>query len=134
MAEYYLWLKWTHVASVLASGAVFALRGVAMLARSPLAVDRGARRLSMLIDSVLLASALALVAILHAYPFAQAWLTAKVLLLVVYIALGTLALNRGRTRAVKVGCFFAALAVYLLIISIARTRNPWGALAPLVGA
>ena len=47
---------------------------------------------------VLLVSAIALAAITAQYPFVQPWLTAKVLALLAYILLGTVAIRRGRTR------------------------------------
>jgi uncharacterized membrane protein SirB2 len=86
------------------------------------------RRLSYAIDTVLLGSAVALVGILHQFPFISPWLTAKLLLLVVYILLGIFALRRGRTRLMRQGCFVAALSVYAFIISIAMTHNPRGLL------
>jgi uncharacterized membrane protein SirB2 len=90
------------------------------------------RYLSYSIDTVLLTAALMLVTILHQYPFVQGWLTAKVLLLIVYVVLGSFALKRGRTRAVRISCWIAALLVYLLIVSIARTHSPLGLAALLM--
>jgi uncharacterized membrane protein SirB2 len=69
--------------------------------------------------------------IIHRYPFVQAWLTVKVLLLVVYIALGVFALRRGRTRAIRAVCFGAALAVFLFIVTVARAHDPLGAFGNL---
>jgi uncharacterized membrane protein SirB2 len=89
------------------------------------------RRLSYAIDTVLLGSAVAMVGILHQFPFVSSWLTAKILLLVVYILLGIFALRRGRTRLTRQGCFVAALSVYAFIISVAMTHNPRGVLALL---
>ena len=132
MIEVYLPIRLIHITTVILSGCLFALRGCFMLARSRWTNDARLRGLSYVIDTTLLTSAILLVLMLHQYPFVQAWLTVKVLMLVVYIALGTLALKRGRTRAVQVSCLFAALAVYLFIISVARAHNPWGALAPLL--
>ena len=102
-----------------------------MLARSRLANAAFLRVASYAIDTTLLTAALMLVTILHQYPFVQAWLTAKVLLLVIYIVLGALALKRGKTRMVQVSCYFAALVVYLFIVSIARAHDPWGVFAAL---
>jgi uncharacterized membrane protein SirB2 len=132
MGAYYLQIKGIHVAAVMLSGSLFALRGLLMLMRSPLVRHAALRYLSYAIDSVLLVAALMLVVIVHQYPFVQAWLTVKVVLLVVYIALGTLALKRGRTRRVQVVCYFAALAVFAFIVSVARTHSPFGAFALLV--
>jgi uncharacterized membrane protein SirB2 len=128
MLEFYPQIKWVHVAAVLASGALFALRGAAVAAGARWAMAAPLRYLSYTIDTVLLTAALMLATILHQYPFVHGWLTAKVLLLVVYIVLGSFALKRGRTRAVRIGCWLAALAVYLFIISIARMHHPLGAL------
>ena len=131
MIEFYPQIKLVHVSAVIASGSLFALRGVLMLASSPHANHAALRYLSYAIDTTLLTAALMLVTILHQYPFVDGWLTAKVLLLVVYVVLGTLALKRAQVRRVKIGCFFAALAVFLYIVSIARTHDPRGAFALL---
>lgn len=58
------------------------------------------------------------------YPFAQSWLIAKVLALLAYIVLGTVALKRGRTKTVRVIAFAAALAAAPYIVAIALARNP----------
>jgi uncharacterized membrane protein SirB2 len=126
MIEFYPEIKLVHVGAVIASGSLFALRGSLMLARSTLANHAALRYLSYAIDTTLLTAALMLVTILHQYPFVQGWLTAKVLLLVVYIVLGSLALKRAATRRAQVGCFFAALAVFLMIASVARAHHPLG--------
>jgi hypothetical protein len=70
--------------------------------------------------------------LLRQYPFVHAWLTVKVLLLVVYIVLGTLALKRARARTARRWCFAAALLVYLFIISVARAHQPLGIFARLL--
>lgn len=126
MAAWYLEIKWLHIACVIASGSLFFLRGCLMLAGSRLANLAAVKRLSYLIDSTLLAAAIALVLILHQYPFVQAWLTVKVLLLVVYIVLGVFALRRGRSRASRGACFIAALAVFGFIVSVAIAHHPAG--------
>ncbi len=71
-----------------------------------------------------------LATILHQYPFVHGWLTMKVVLLVVYIVLGSYALKRGQSRNARVLFWFAALAVYAFIISVARA-HPLGVLALL---
>lgn len=131
MIEFYPQIKFVHVAAVILSGSLFALRGLLMLARSRFTNHPVLRFLSYAIDTTLLTAALMLLTNLHQYPFVQGWLTVKVLLLVVYVVLGTLALKRGRTRAAQVTCYFAALLVFAFIVSVARAHNPWGALAAL---
>jgi uncharacterized membrane protein SirB2 len=128
MIEFYPQIKWVHVAAVISSGLLFALRGGAQLAGARWTMAAPLRFLSYFIDTVLLTAALMLVTVLHQYPFVQPWLTVKVVLLVVYVVLGSLALKRGRTRTVRLYCYLAALAVYLFIASVARTHDPWGIL------
>jgi len=126
MAAWYLQILWTHIGCVIASGSLFCIRGCMMLAGLPAANHVALRRISVLIDSLLLAAAIALTTIIHQYPFVQAWLTVKVVLLVVYIVLGVFALRRGRTRAIRATCFGAALLVFLFIVSVARAHDPLG--------
>jgi len=117
---------------VILSGSLFALRGSMMLAGWRTANHVAMRYLSYAIDTTLLAAALVLVSILHQYPFVQAWLTVKVLALVLYVVLGVHALRRGRSRRQRAVAFVAALAVYLFIISVAVEHSPWGILAYLM--
>ena len=132
MIEFYPQIKAVHVAAVIASGMLFLLRGFAVQLGAKWAMAAPLRYLSYSIDTVLLTAALMLVTILHQYPFVQGWLSAKVLLLIVYVLLGTFALKRGRTRAVRISCWVAALLVYLFIVSIARTHSPLGIAALLM--
>ncbi len=84
------------------------------------------RYLSYAIDVTLLAAALALLAILPTAVYGNGWLTVKLILLVVYIGLGTLALKRGRTVTVKRACFIAAIGTYVCMYLVARSHDPLG--------
>jgi uncharacterized membrane protein SirB2 len=126
MIEFYHEIKWVHVAAVLASGGLFALRGMAMFAGARWHMAAPLRILSYTIDTMLLTAALMLATMLHQYPFVDSWLTVKVTLLVVYVVLGSFALKRGSTRVVRGLNFVAALAVYGFIISVARAHDPRG--------
>ena len=132
MIEFYPQVKAVHVAAVIASGLLFLLRGCAVQLGAQWATAAPLRWLSYSIDTVLLTAALILVTILHQYPFVHGWLTAKVVLLIAYVVLGSLALKRGRTRAVRTSCFVAAVVVYLFIVSIARAHSPFGIAALLL--
>ena len=133
MIEFYPQIKFAHVLCVILSGSLFALRGLMMLAGSRFTNHAAMRYLSYTIDTTLLTAALMLITILHQYPFVQAWLTLKVLLLVVYIVLGVFALRRAQTRGTRAICYIAALAVYLSIVGVALAHNPLGWLALLRG-
>ncbi len=127
MIEFYPQIKLVHVAAVILSGLLFALRGTAQLAGARWTMAAPLRYLSYAIDTTLLTAALMLVTVLHQYPFVQAWLTVKVLLLVVYIVLGSFALKRAGTRRARFGFFVAAITIYLFIASVARAHHPAGA-------
>ncbi|OYQ42697.1 regulator SirB [Rhodoferax sp. TH121] len=122
----YLWLKHLHVSCVVLSGCLFALRGGWML-WAPHRLQQGwVRVLPHGIDTVLLLSAVGLAVWSGQYPLAQGWLTAKVLALLVYIVLGSVALKRGCTRAVRASALVAALLVLAFIVSVAlRKQLPW---------
>lgn len=129
MVEFYPQIKAVHVTAVLASGGLFAVRGLLVLAGSRLPMAAPVRYLSYGIDIVLLTAALMLTAVVHQYPFVHGWLTAKVLLLAAYIALGSFALKRAHTRRGRALCFVAALGVYAFMIGVARAHHPLGVLA-----
>lgn len=119
MASYYFLIKSVHVWSVTLSIALFVLRGGLMLAESPWRAAGVLRWLPHVVDTVLLTSALMLTGIVHQYPFANGWLTAKVLGLVAYVVLGSIALRRGRTRRVRVAALAGALVAVAYVVTTA---------------
>lgn len=125
----YPWLKHLHVACVALSALGFVLRWCAVLwgARSQRwAMSVVVRRCTYLVDSVLLAAALGLLALLRLNPLDHAWLTGKLGMLVVYIVLGSLALKRAPTRGAKLVCGLAALGVLSSMVWTARHHSlPW---------
>ena len=119
----YIWIKYVHIACVLLSGSLFLLRGIWMMRESTMLQHRVAKVLPHVVDTLLLASALIMVFWSEQYPFVQNWLTAKVLALIAYIALGGIALKRGRTKTLRVCAFFAALLVFSYIGLVAITKR-----------
>ena len=126
MIELYPQIKFVHIAAVIGSGLLFFLRGGALHAGMTWPMLAPVRYLAMVIDTVLLVAAIMLATTLHQYPFVDSWLTVKVVLLAIYILLGTFALKRGSTRSIRVACWIAALLVYAFIISVARAHHPAG--------
>lgn len=122
----YLALKAVHVASAAISLSGFALRGALMLRGSAWLETRFARTAPHAIDTVLLASAIALAWLSGQSPLAQGWLGAKVLALFAYIVLGSIALRHGRTRRMRAIAYAMALATALYIVSVAMLRTPAG--------
>ncbi|MFZ6757702.1 SirB2 family protein [Undibacterium sp. Ji50W] len=127
MLPSYLAIKHLHMTCAALSGSLFLLRGIWMLRSSSMLARRWVRILPHVIDTVLLASALTLAMWSGQYPFRQDWLTAKLLALILYIVLGTIALKRGKTPAIRAVALVAALSVFVYIVSVALTRQvfPW---------
>ena len=84
------------------------------------------RYLSVVIDVLLLAAGASLWALLGLHPMRNPWLGTKLVLLLIYIVLGSFALKRGRTRAQRMVFFIAALAVVLSMAGIALAHDPAG--------
>jgi uncharacterized membrane protein SirB2 len=126
LAAHYAGILHLHVACVAASGGLFAARGVLRLAGSTLANQRAVRISAYLIDTSLLVAAILLALTVRQYPLVNAWLTVKLLLLLVYIGLGLVALRLARSTAQRCAAYVAALAVYLFIIGVAVTHHPAG--------
>jgi len=117
-------LKITHVSCVAISYMLFVARGLWMVHDSPHLQQRWVRIVPHVVDTILLASAVALAVMSHQYPLANGWLTAKVVGLLIYIGLGTVALKRGKTRRARVAAWLAAQAVFFYIVAVALTRQP----------
>lgn len=117
-------LKTVHVTCAALSLGGFVLRGIWMLRDSPLRQARPTRILPHINDTLLLGSALWLAFRIEQYPFVHGWLTAKVLALLAYIVLGSIALKRGKTRAVRTVSFALALVTFVYIVAVALTRSP----------
>ncbi len=126
--EFYPHIKLAHMTLVAASGALFALRGAAVLAGQAWPLRAPLRLASVAIDTALLAAGAALWSLLSLDPMRDAWLGMKLLLLVLYVALGTLALKRARAVA-----YAAAIACFLFMVSVAIAHHPLGVLRALPG-
>ncbi|MBS1133126.1 MAG: regulator SirB [Burkholderiaceae bacterium] len=125
-------LKWVHVGCVIASGAGFVARGALMLVDSPLLAARFVRIAPHVVDTALLASAIAMAIVAHVSPLAHPWLAAKIVALLAYIALGALALRPGHSRPVRTVAFVAAALVFAYIVGTALNRDPLSWLARAV--
>jgi len=132
MIEFYLQIKSVHLAMVIASGLLFALRGAAVLAGARWAMAAPLRYLSYTIDTALLTAALMLLTALKLNPFAVPWLSVKLALLVVYVVLGSLALKRARSRRARAGFYVAALVTFGFMYFVARAHHPLGLLQGLM--
>ena len=117
-------IKYLHIGFVVFSYSLFFLRGVWMLRASPLLQQRWAKILPHVVDTALLISAIILAIQLSISPFDTPWLMVKIIALLVYIFIGTIAIKRGKTKNIRLIAWLAAQLVFIYIVFVAITHNP----------
>jgi uncharacterized membrane protein SirB2 len=125
----YALVKAIHQGAVTLSVCGFFARGLGSLRGARWVQQRAAKTLPHIVDTVLLASAIGLAWMLRLNPAASPWLMAKIVGLVAYVGLGTVALRPSRPVAVRAAAWVAALATVGWIASVAIAKTPLGFLA-----
>jgi len=120
--EIYPLVKHVHMAAALLSFLGFTLRGIWMVMESDLLQAKLTRILPHIIDTVLLAAAIYLLVLLQINPLVTFWVAAKLLLLVAYIVIGTIALKRGRTKRTRVIALAVSIATIMAIFALAAVK------------
>lgn len=118
-----LLLKAVHITCVVSSYTLFMLRGIWNLNDSAIMRQRWVRIVPHFVDTLLLASAIALAISIQQYPFVDTWLTAKVIGLLLYISLGTVALRFGRSKSMRLFAWLAAQVIFVYIVLVAISHN-----------
>ncbi|MEI7843895.1 MAG: SirB2 family protein [Gallionellaceae bacterium] len=123
-------IKYLHISCVLLSYSLFLLRGIWVLNTSPIMQQRWVRIAPHIIDTTLLGSAITLAVRLNISPLEAPWLLAKIIALLIYIVLGTIAIKRGKTKRIRLSAWLAAQVVFLYIVLTAMSHDPlpWHAL------
>ena len=98
---------------------LFLVRGVWMLADSPALQRRWVKIVPHVNDTILLAAAVYMTVLVGLQP----WIAAKIVGLLLYIALGTVALKRGRSKRMRASAFAAALLVFAYVAAVALTKR-----------
>jgi uncharacterized membrane protein SirB2 len=119
-------VKLVHVSAVAISLAGFFARGIGMLVDATWVRNRLAKTLPHVVDTVLIVSAIWLAWTLRQGPTNAPWINAKIAGLLVYIALGMVALRFGRTKAIRGAAWVLALLTFGYIVSVAITKDPRG--------
>ena len=115
-----------HISCVIATFVLFSWR--LLLAERP----RWLRVVPHVVDTLLLLSAIALMLATAQYPLVMHWLTAKLILVFVYIGLGMKALRAEAGSRGRVLWGGGALVVFAQVVGVALTHHPLGLIAPLL--
>lgn len=125
----YTSLKLLHLALAGISVAGFIWRWALMMQGSALVETALTRVLPHVIDTLFLVSGVWLAFMLSLNPLQQPWLAAKLIGLVAYIVLASIAYKRARTPGGKTLFFVLALLVFVWMASVARFKDPLGVIA-----
>ena len=118
------WLKMIHISSVMLSFALFVLRGYWMCRSVPYLQQKiWARYVPDSIDTVLMVSGISMMFQFSLFPHQQPWLAAKLLALLLYIVLGSVALHRTKNRHIRLGCYVVALMVFVYMVAVALNKQ-----------
>jgi len=117
-------IKIIHIICMILSYILFSLRGIWMIQGSSLLKLRWVKVLPHVIDTILLASAITLVAMIQQYPGLNIWISAKIGALLLYILLGMMAFRFGKTQKIKIISWILAQIVFFYIVLVALTKNP----------
>ena len=117
-------IKIIHIICMILSYILFSLRGIWMIQGSSLLRLKWVKVLPHVIDTILLSSAITLVAMIQQYPGFNIWISVKIGALLLYILLGMMAFRFGKTRKIKIISWILAQIVFFYIVLVALTKNP----------
>ena len=120
----YMLAKHLHLPAVALSILFFVFRFIWSQFDAQALSKKWVKILPHVIDTILLASAIWLCVILSQYPFANAWLTFKLIGVVLYIVFGLFALKKAKSTIGRWVFFVAALAVLMATAMVAVTKQP----------
>ncbi|MGM0782691.1 MAG: SirB2 family protein [Pseudomonadota bacterium] len=124
MLEYYLPIKHLHLLTVTLSLAFFLVRAVWSVCQAPILQRRWVKVLPHVNDTLLLTFGILLMVMLSMWPHQHPWLAAKLVALLLYIGLGTVAIKRGRSPATRAVAAVAAVAAFGYMVGAAVTHHP----------
>jgi uncharacterized membrane protein SirB2 len=120
----YLALKHLHMSAIALSLLLFVLRYIWMLRDSPQLKAGWVRVLPHIVDTVLLISGVWLATFWYRNGAPMGWLGVKLIALLVYIVLGSIAIKRGHTRSQRMIAGLLALLVFAYIVAVALSKSP----------
>jgi uncharacterized membrane protein SirB2 len=123
----YVWIKNLHLLTITLSITLFVLRFFWKWAGSAMMQKRWVKVVPHIVDTLLLLSGISLIFITHFYPFSPqgTWLTEKIFGVIIYIALGFVALSkRPVSQKTRWLAFILAFACLYVILKLALKKIP----------
>lgn len=119
----YLVIKHLHMTAAGLSIAFFIIRAYWSITENGLLQKKVVKILPHVIDTVLLIAAIWL-SILLGPAAAQPWVLTKIVLLIAYIGVGTVAIKRGRTPRTRAIAAVIAVLIFIYIVGVAIKHHP----------
>ncbi|NOY17379.1 MAG: SirB2 family protein [Gammaproteobacteria bacterium] len=113
-----------HVTTVLLSISGFIFRGILHLRDSDLLNRKWLKISPHVNDTLLIISAIILVQQAGLNVLTTPWLQAKIVGLILYIALGMTAFRFAKTKKVRLLAWIGAIIVFSYIVAVAVSKNP----------
>lgn len=117
--DYFL-VKQLHMSAATLSILLFITRAFWSVTGNALLQKRLVRILPHVVDTVLLVCGVILAAMIGPN---QPWILTKIVLLIVYIGVGTIAIKRGRTPGGRAAAALIAVAVFAYIVGVAVNHD-----------
>lgn len=119
----YFFIKQLHMSAAALSILFFVVRAYWSVTSSGLLQRKFVKVAPHVIDTVLLACGVILAAMLGAAGM-QPWVLTKIVLLVAYIGVGTIAIKRGKTPATRGLAALIAIGIFVYIVGVAIRHDP----------
>lgn len=119
----YLLIKHLHVTAAGLSILFFIIRAFWSVTENAMLQKKVVKILPHVIDTVLLVCAI-LLSIMLGSAAAQPWVLTKIVLLIAYIGVGTIAIKRGRTPRGRAVAAVIAVAIFVYIVGVAIKHHP----------
>ena len=113
-----------HITTALISLLLFLYRGIWVLRHGQSNRPRWMKWLPHLNDTVLFVLGISLLLMIEQYPVINAWLTAKLTALLVYILLGMVVMKWARQWRSQFIAWLGALLVFAYMVGVAVTKQP----------
>jgi len=117
----YLAIKHLHMTAAGLSILFFVIRAYWSVTGSTILQHRLVKTLPHVIDTVLLLAGITLAAMMGAN---QPWILVKIVALIAYIGVGTIAIKRGKTPKTRAIAALVAVLIFAYIVGVAITKHP----------